>query len=261
MLSKLFKHEIKATSRLLLPIYLVLVVLTVMDRIALNLDIFNGTLAIIPGFITMAYIVSIIAIVIVSFVIIVMRFYKNLITDEGYLMFTLPVKPNQLINSKLLVSMIWTVASIAAVIVSLLAVFASPDTLPHFWEELKMAMAEIKHEFGSYTALLIIEFILMIVFSLINNILEIYASIAIGQLFNGHKVLGSFAAYIGISTVLQIVITVILLIAGLIFKKTITEINAIPLLVFPLTLFYLIATNVLFYWLTNFLFKRKLNLE
>ena len=41
----------------------------------------------------------------------VYRFYKNLMTDEGYLMFTLPVSRSQLIWSKLIVSMAWGILS------------------------------------------------------------------------------------------------------------------------------------------------------
>lgn len=37
----------------------------------------------------------------------VVRFRNNLMTDEGYLMFTLPVSVHQLLWSKLLVSMLW----------------------------------------------------------------------------------------------------------------------------------------------------------
>jgi len=261
MLSKLFKHELKATARLLLPIYLVLVVLTIMDRIALNLDIFKGVLSIIPGLITTAYVVSIIAIIVVSFVIIIMRFYKNLMTDEGYLMFTLPVKSHQLIISKLLASILWTVASVVAVIASLFAVFATSDTWAMMVDVYHMAMVEIKAELGGFTTILVIELVLLVILTLINSILEIYASIAIGQLFNGHKVIGSFAAYIGITTAIQIIVSVFLFIAGMIFKQRIDDIEAIPQLVFPITILFLLVFNVLFYWITNYIFKRKLNLE
>ena len=40
----------------------------------------------------------------------VVRFRNNLMTDEGYLMFTLPVSVHQLLWSKLLVSMLWFIA-------------------------------------------------------------------------------------------------------------------------------------------------------
>ncbi|MBP1755933.1 MAG: putative rane protein [Firmicutes bacterium] len=261
MLGKLLKHEFKATARLLLPIYLVLFVLTIVDRIALSID-FRGALNVIPGFATMAYVISIVTIAVVSLVIIVLRFYKNLMTDEGYLMFTLPVKPSQLINSKLLVSMFWNLVSFLLIIASLLGVFLTRERFGLLKDGIRMVLNEMGKEFGTFNmTLLTIEFIVLVIIALINNILIIYASIAVGQLFNGHKVLGSFAAYIGISTVLQIVVTVALITLGALFHKSFEEISALPQIVFPLTIGFTIIANGLFYWGTNFIFNRKLNLE
>ncbi|HWT75593.1 MAG TPA: hypothetical protein VN258_12880 [Mobilitalea sp.] len=261
MLSKLFKHEMKATARLLLPIYLILAVLTIMDRIVIYLHIFKGVLAIIPGFITFAYVISLIAIIVVSSVIIIIRFYKNLMTDEGYLMFTLPVKSYELINSKLLASVIWTVASFAGVIVSLLIIFSgSPQfsQLPNVWREM---VSVIKSQLGDTTTIFAIEMILMIIISIPNSILMIYVSIAVGQFFNGHKVLGSFAAYIGISTAIQIFTTVITVIFSLLFRNAVSDINTITQIMFPVEILFLLVLNVAYYWVTNFIFNRKLNLD
>lgn len=261
MLNKLLKHEFKATARLLLPLYLVLFVLTIMERIAINLN-FKGALDIIPGFLTLAYFLSIVAIAVVSCVIIILRFYKNLMTDEGYLMFTLPVNPKQLINSKLLVSIVWTIASIVLIIISLFGAFITKERFDLVFDGIGMVFTEMEHEFGSFNMnLLIFEFVVLIFFGIINNILIIYASIAVGQLFNGHKILGSFAAYIGISTVLQIIVTASFVILGIIFNRSFDEINSLPQIIFPLTIVYTLITNILFYFGTDFLFKKKLNLE
>jgi hypothetical protein len=261
MLSKLLKHEFKATARLLLPLYLVLFVLTIVERVAMSLNL-KGSLEIIPGFSTMAYILSIVAIAVVSCVIIILRFYKNLMTDEGYLMFTLPVKPQQLINAKLLVSIVWTIASVVFITISLFGAFITKERFDLLIDGIGVVFTEMKHEFGTINMnLLIVEFILLMILGIINNILIIYASIAVGQLFNGHKILGSFAAYIGISTVLQIIVTASFVILGIIFNKSFEEINSLPQIIFPLTIVYILITNILFYFGTDFLFKKKLNLE
>ena len=261
MLSKLLKHEFKATARLLLPLYLVLFVLTIVDRFALSLNL-KGTLGLIPGFATFAYIVSILVIAVVSYVIIILRFYRNLMTDEGYLMFTLPVKPLQLINSKLIVSLFWNVVSIILIFVSLLGVFITKDRFHLLQEGFRLFMNEIQKEFGTVnTTLFLIEFIALIILGLINNILIIYASIAVGQLFNGHKVLGSFASYIGISTALQIIVTAAFLILGLVFNQSFEDPRAVPQIIFPITIVYTLVSNVLFYLGTDLIFRKKLNLE
>lgn len=261
MLNKLLKNELKATARLLVPLYLILLVFTLMDRLVLSLDIFKGVLAIIPGFITFFYVLSNIAIVTVTFVIIIMRFYKNLLSEEGYLMFTLPVSARQLINSKLLVSIFWTVASILAVLASVFLAFAKPDTMHDFLEGFRIGMAELNKAFGGFSALLIFEFVFMIILSLVNGILMIYTSIAVGQLFNGHKLLGAFLAYMGINTVIQILSAIVLFLASRVFETTLTDINSLPQLVLPITIVLLLGLNVVYYVVTDYMFKKKLNLE
>lgn len=261
MLNKLFKHEFKATARLLIPLYIILLIFTVMDRIVLNLNIFKGVLSAIPGIITFGYVVTIIAIVIVTFILMIMRFYKNLMTDEGYLMFTLPVKSYQLINSKLIVSMLWIITSVVAVIASLFIVFATPEGTKQIIDFFKEFWVELGKPFGGKRVLLITELIVMMILGLINTILMIYVSIAIGQLFNGHKLIGAFAAYIGINIVLQIAITMLMFLISLLFKDILEDITSIRTVVFPITILVLTILNAAYYWATNYIFHKKLNLD
>jgi hypothetical protein len=177
-------------------------------------------------------------------------------------MFTLPVKPHQLINSKLLVSLVWNIVSVLLILLSLFALFITKERFSLFVDGFDMIIAEMKLEFGAVNmSLFLIEFIALIVLGIINGILMIYVSIAIGQLFNGHKVLGSFAAYIGINTVLQIIVSVALVLLGIIFDTSFDDARAVPQIVFPLTIAYTLITNVLFYFVTDIIFKKKLNLE
>jgi hypothetical protein len=261
MLSKLLKHELKATARYLSPLYLILLLLSVVNRIILELDIFDGFLIIIPRFITFFYVLSIIAVIVVSFLMMIIRFYKNLMTDEGYLMFTLPVKSNQLINSKLLVSMFWTVASIVAVIASILIVGATPESLSSFMDGLRAFWADVNAELNGKALMMLLEIIVMALLGLINSILMIYVSIAIGQLFNGHKLIGAFGAYIAIYVALQIGLTLLVFLISIISKDAFMESTSVPDIVFPLVLFVLIILNATYYLVTNYIFKKKLNLE
>lgn len=54
-------------------------------------------------------------------VLIVVRYYKNFFTDEGYLTFTLPVSRTKLLNSKILMALIWISATLAVCILAALA--------------------------------------------------------------------------------------------------------------------------------------------
>ncbi len=261
MLKKLLKHEFAATGRFLIPMYLILLVIALFDRLVINLDIFHGVLAVVPGFLTMAYIVSIIAIVVVTIVLLVMRFYKNLLGEEGYLMFTLPVRSDQLITTKLIVSMVWTFFSILAVVASLLIAFATPDVMQDIAEGFREVYDVMYASFGGNMVLLVIEFILMALIGGAMNILLIYVSIAVGQLFNGHRVLGSFLSYVGIYTVTQMVLSVIIGFGALVFRKPLEEIESIPHIVLPVALLVVAVISTIYYLTINYIFKKKLNLE
>lgn len=261
MLGKLFKHEMKACARLLLPLYLVLAVFTIMDRIVINLNIFKGVLQLIPGTITFLYILSILAISVVSFVIIILRFYRNLMTDEGYLMFTLPVKTHELIDSKLLVSVIWTVASVAGVVLSIFAVLVNNSRMHELQEGIQQMLSELHSDIGNYTALFIAEFAILFIISLFSNILEIYVSIAIGQLFHEHKIIGSFGAYIVINIVLQFVVTILIAVGVLLFTDKFNDILSVPQIIMPATIVISLGLTIAYYFVTNYIFKKRINLD
>lgn len=53
------------------------------------------------------FFLSVMALAAVTVVVIVYRFYKNLLGSEGYLMHTLPVTVHQLIWSKLIAAVVW----------------------------------------------------------------------------------------------------------------------------------------------------------
>ncbi len=261
MLNKLFKQELKATGRFLIPLYLILLVVSAFDRLVLNLDIFTGTMKIVPGLLTVAYVVSIIAVVIVTFVLMIMRFYKNLLGDEGYLMFTLPVRPDQHITVKLITSVMWTLFSLIAVFSSLFIAFATSGTMRDIARIFRDVVTEMEKAFGGLSVVIVIEFIVVILLGLVMNILMIYVSIAIGQLFNGHRVLGSFGAYMAIYTVSQIILAIIMGIGGYALRNSLENLNSIPGIVLPIGILITLAFSAAYYYAINYLFRNKLNLE
>ncbi len=106
MLGKLFKYEIKDTSRIIPFFYLITAVLVGLSLLAGKLElgwfkITSSVLLLLVG----------IAVFVVTLVVICMRFYKNLYSNEGYLSFTLPLKPHLHLVSKAIVSFIWMVLS------------------------------------------------------------------------------------------------------------------------------------------------------
>lgn len=108
MLGKLIKYDLISVSKILFPLHLALLVVTVLGRLSMALNLPQNA-PLIVSLMLMLYIFGIIAIGIITLVVLVMRFYKNLFTSEGYLMHTLPVKASQHLNSKLIVAVLWSI--------------------------------------------------------------------------------------------------------------------------------------------------------
>src|SRR5690554_2851632 len=209
MLARLMKHKLKATARLLVPLYVVLLCISVINRFTLQSGLREGFALFIRLLLMATHIVSIIAILMVTFILMIIRFYRNLLKDEGYLMFTLPVRVHHLITSKLVITVFWIIVSLTMILGSFIIVAANPGMINAVWRGFLEMSAEISAQFGSNGTILFIEFAILAFLGINANILLIYASIAIGQLFNKNRVVASFVSYIIIYTGLQILITLV----------------------------------------------------
>ncbi|MDR2932029.1 MAG: hypothetical protein LBV27_02875 [Oscillospiraceae bacterium] len=215
MLGKLMKYEIKATSRTFLLLYIAVLFLAIVNRIFYSFDFidrfssFNVLMNMMVSLFTFFYILMIIALFVAVTIVVIQRFYKNLFGDEGYLMFTLPVKSWQLIVSKMLVAAFWQFISIIVTIISILIMLSQPAVLSamgYALGEMAEAFATVGFSFQS----IIIEIILALVLSLIFFALPLYACIAIGQLWKKHRVLGAFLAYFGMNFAVQTITSAII---------------------------------------------------
>lgn len=72
----------------------------------------NTIFGILSGVFTLVAVFAMLAIVIVTEVLIIMRFYR-LLGDDGYFWFSLPVTPAQHMMVKLIAAMVWSFASVA----------------------------------------------------------------------------------------------------------------------------------------------------
>ncbi len=265
MLGKLMKYEFKATGRMILPLYGALIIFAIINRLTFPLLEVGGPISI-PAVLAMfVYVFIIIAIFVLTFILMIQRFYKNLFSDEGYLMFTIPVQSWKHILTKLLTSIVWIVVSLIITMISVLILAINMEFISIIPAYYKAIVEHVFNYAGVHAFILGAEGILLMLVGLASSILIIYCSISIGQLFQKHKLLASFGAYLVISTVIQTVGSVIMLILGL--SANINEwIINLP----PLTLGYT-AVNVLLlstvilsaamYFIINYIISRKLNLE
>lgn len=112
MLGKLFKHEFKATGRHFIIIYSVFFLITLFNKLFLEISVpSNRFFSYFQNIFMIFYVIMCAAIFIITSVLVVYRFYKNLMCDEGYLMFTLPVTIEEHIIVKMITSFVWMVLS------------------------------------------------------------------------------------------------------------------------------------------------------
>ena len=211
MLKKLFKHEFYALFRSLFPVYILLFALSVISRISMFFSANNNVAIAFQAISTMFFVLTIMAVFIVSVIIIVTRFYKNLLSSEGYLSFSLPVKTEQHIICKAITATVIMIINIIAVFLALLILGIGTGVIEMVFEEIGIIFSLGFVEFGAASVILAIaEFALIMLICIISSMLMFYAAMSIGQQFK-NRILGSVIAYIVLYMVIQMVMAVTIL--------------------------------------------------
>lgn len=268
MLRKLFKHEMHATARMYLPLFGLLAVMTALNKL-MGLFTRPDTTSVYEAILMFVYVMSVAAVPVAITIITIQRFYKNLLCDEGYLMFTLPVRSEQLILSKLFASVIWCAAGalLAALSIAVAAIDAEMwRALPHALRQLAEFMrVNVGLNFWVFVA----ESAMAAFISLCMSILILYCAMALGQLFHKNKLLAAFGMYLALNTGLQILTTVVisffvkLQTDYSIFDPLIDGMTEIVVIhsVMGITIVFGLVCAAGFFLATNGLLKKKLNLE
>ena len=207
MVGKLMGFEFRSSMKYLGAIWAALLVASVLaglsNRVFLN-SVDNETFGNIIGVcVTGLFIILFIAMVVATIFVVVVRFYKGLLGEEGYLMHTLPVKEWQLITSKGLCALVIVVISILVGILSMTLSVAAVGA----WKNIADGFKDLLYVIGQepLSILVIIELIILALAGIMVNIYHIYVSLAIGQLVNKYRILLSIGAYIGINFIFSMV--------------------------------------------------------
>lgn len=259
MLGKLMKYDMKSMSVAFIPMWILAPTVALLSALSIRGAINeNRTYFMMLGPRLVAVGVSLIfcgvmvGLLVMTLLFIIQRFWKGLLKEEGYLMFTLPVKPWELIVSKALTATVVTCISIVdAALACMILGAAAADGIMNMiaWNRLLAVFVETKTE----TAL----FLVLSFVTIVSSIYHAYASMALGQLFEAHRVLGSCVSYVGLSIVLSV--------AGSLAKDTASAIPAVANLPSAGGILLLIlseaAMTVLYHVITERIMATKLNLE
>ncbi|OUN20125.1 hypothetical protein [Pseudoflavonifractor sp. An85] len=270
MLTKLLKYDFKSMFKLFLPLWGVLLVVSAINRLFFGSPMdTDHVVGLVNSLMVLLYVLLIVAVMVVTTVIIIVRFYQGLLKDEGYLMFTIPVHPWQLITSKLLSALVISLLSSVVAVVSVI-IIASFDGM---WEVLGQAMDLAVREVPNFIPMVILLVISFFV-GLICSISQVYASMALGHLAGSHRVGFSVLAFIVLNMAWSTVSTIIGLFGyGDITSSLVTitagsqatlNVDGFSNLMLLSTV-WSIALNlvrcVVHFALTNYILSRRLNLE
>ena len=269
MLAKLLKYDFKAMFKIFLPLWGVLLVVSGINRLfsGAGLDAEQG-LGLVNSLMVLLYVLLIMAVMVVTTVIIIARFYQGLLKDEGYLMFTIPVKPWQLLASKLISAMVISIISgvVALASVAIIAYFPEMgQVLAELW---KMGMKNVPNFLP-----LVILLVVSLFVGIICSVSQVYASMALGHLAGSHRVGFAVLAFIVLSVIWSTVGSVIGMFGYPDLTSTMISINEIEVSVDVAGISNVLLTAtvwglvldvvrcVVHLIITNYILSRRLNLE
>lgn len=164
----------------------------------------------------LALVITVIAIVLysaLSTIMVLVRYYQNFFTDEGYLTFTLPVKRSTLFNSKLFSSILWNASTIIITIISIVIALAIAPAdrdgtgvlLVYLWRQIADLLPVIfMFADGWLWAHIVVVLILLVISSVFYTLL-MFACVTVGcVMVKKLKVLISILVYYFVSSIVSV---------------------------------------------------------
>lgn len=271
MLKKLLKYDLKAINKYFLPMSIFFLIYSIIGTLVFQLDHIGSynnlhnfvVVLVIAAFVIMSIVYSVIAQGIV-----IVNFFKSMATDTGYLTHTLPVKKRTLIISKTIASMITLIICGIVMLLSLTIFLDLPQNFSALYPDIADYVNQIIDIVGTgVTIMTVITFLLLLAASLLQSISMFFVSIAFGQLINRHKVIGSFVSYFVLTFLLQIISTIMPLFMNSpdVAINTLEDLNMLNTGIVPLFLggcaLFQTLLAIIFLFITNWIFTKKLNLD
>ena len=270
MLGKLIKYDFKALNRSLIAIHIMLLITAALgrflfvERLIKNSGGLSDMGMVIMTLLILLYVILFMTALFGTLLVISIHFYKNLYSDEGYLTHTLPVSRGRLLIAKTVSGSVWMLIDVVLVIMSVLILVLYQPMVREFSahkDEVLIAMGfPSTVGYGKIISLIIVLFVV----SAVANVMMLYVSIAVGQLFSNHRVMGAIAAYFSINTILSVVSGVV----GAAYSVSVIT-NAVDetfmyqlyskTYIFGIVLELILAVG--FYVVTYLLMQKKLNLN
>lgn len=213
-----------------------------------------------------------VAFLVLSQVLIYLRFYRHFYTDEGYLAFTLPVKRCHLLSSKLIAATTTTVLTgivLVADLAIIMAIFQGDKLFDMaLWERRLRVVRDVWNALGGgYFVTYGVEVLLLLLATVIFSVLLMYCCITVaGIVVKKHKVLAAIGFCYGTSALISFVVQWMTLfgiygIEGWFYTLPEATVKAVWALALLAGLLFLGLLSVGLYVLNLWMIDRRLNLN
>lgn len=264
MFGKLLKYDFRSMSKQFAFIWPAALALALVNHFTLGGMDSTGTVGeTAAGIAMLVYVAILMAMFIIAVIFVIQRFYKGLLGDEGYLMHTLPVKPWQLVGSKLLCAAVTTFINVVVAILSIFLI------IPWGMEEFREIFRGLQYVFSHWNiqathgAIFTAELIVLMLVSFATGYLQLYFAMSIGHLLNKNRVAFSVIAFIALNAIVSTLGNIILPPLGDLMEpafKGMSGVSAAHLGIWLLIAGEVILSAVYFAG-TEFILRKKLNLE
>ena len=274
MLKKLLKYDLRSVFRFWWIVALISVGMAVLGGFAQSI-LYNNDIPrvinVIASIVVFFSYFCMMGLAVLTQVLLFIRFYRNFFTDEGYLTFTLPVKRETLLNSKVLAGFIAMAAAAAVCALNLSIIFAIPQyevfRSGEFFSGIEEGLREIPDHLVGPLIVMGIEALVLAALVLLLSVLFLYCCITFGSmLVKKGKLFASIGMYYGIgSSIISAMQLILVLSVGSItvWMEPISEWQAPTIVTLILLggILFLAALCALVYAFTHWMLGRKLNLS
>ena len=218
MLGKLLKYEFRATARILLPFLAGLLLISCAANLGVRLIDRGAGLTAVGAMLVVLYFLAIMAMGTVTLVLLVYRFYRNLLSDEGYLTFSLPAGIHAQLWCKLIASAVWIIAAFLVIVLSIVIVTSPVDLTGAVLSDMALMFERFSAAYGIGALELIyfaLELLLLMLLAAMGGCLTFYASMSLGFGFSEHKLLYSVLIFFGIGIATQFIFAGVTLALGI----------------------------------------------
>lgn len=211
MFGKLLKYDLRSSFRTFVPIWAAIIVLAFINSFTYKMQVPAEGIARFLALVLPTVLLTLLLVVsgTIAIVFMVRSFWSGLLGGEGYLMFTLPVSCGALIASKAISALVIEVLTCLAAILSgtIIMLFqvswqSTVEALRELWLMIGPSLRQYP-DFYASMALLAAGVLLW----MLSVNLHTYTACAIGHLARNHRKLLAFSAFVGISILVEMLVS------------------------------------------------------